>query len=97
MREEEADDMYIKTREFRMIWNKTFALEICEVWVKIGIYDAYAQNEPFCMVSGEKTVEKIYESFIMISVDRNIHTDIDIDNDIYTYTYSDANNDDDDD
>ena len=75
MREEETDDMYIKTREFCMIWNKIFVLEIREVWVKIGIYDAYAQNELFCMVSSEKTVERIYESFIMISVDRNIDSE----------------------
>ena len=34
-------DMYMKTREFRMIWNKIFILEICEVWLKIDNYDMY--------------------------------------------------------
>ena len=40
------------------------------------------------MASGEKTVERIYESIITILRDNDTDEDVDIDNEIYTYTYS---------
>ena len=52
------------------------------------MYSMYKQKELFWMASGEKTVERIYESIITILRDNDTDEDVDIDNEIYTYTYS---------
>ena len=91
VKEEVSDDMYKKTREFRIIWNKIFMLEICEIWLRIDNYYKYKQSELFCIVSGERVVERIYES--LISTDNNIDEDLDINNQIDTYAYSDTGDD----
>ena len=53
-------------------------LEICEIRLRIDSYYKYKQSEIFCIVSGERVVERMYES--LISTDNNIDEDFDINN-----------------
>ena len=72
-------DLHIKTRIFRVIWNNVFILEIREDWLGIEGDHSYARKELLCMASGVNTVERIYESFIMISKDDDDDNDCDCD------------------